>query len=160
MIKKPQRIPKIKIEKLPANTRVAVITALWNTDLTNNMEKECLKELNKHKLKIKTIKVAGSFELIAAAKVALLKKYDAVVVLGVVLNGETPHFDYVCQAVTSGMTNLAIEFGRPIGFGVLTCNDYKQAYQRAGFTDSKENKGKETAQAVLQSLIAHKQLAN
>ncbi len=159
MKKEPQRIPKIKIEKLPSKTRIAVITALWNTDLTNNMEKECLKELSKQKVKIKSVKVAGSFELIAAAKVALLKKYDAVVVLGVVLNGETPHFDYVCQAVTSGMTNLAIEFGKPIGFGVLTCNNYEQAYQRAGFKDSKENKGKETAEAVLQSLSAHKQLA-
>ena len=97
--------------------------------------------------------------MIAAAKVALVKKYDAVIVLGVVLNGETPHFDYVCQAVTSGMTNLAVEFGKPIGFGVLTCNNYKQAYQRAGFKDSKENKGKETAEAVLLSLISHKQLA-
>jgi len=153
------RIPKIKVSKLPTNTKIAVITALWNTDLTNNMETECLKELKKHKLKVTNIRVAGSFELIAAAKVALVKKYDAVIVLGVVLNGETPHFDYVCQAVTSGMTNLAVEFGKPIGFGVLTCNNYKQAYQRAGFKDSKENKGKETAEAVLLSLISHKQLA-
>lgn len=154
-----QRIPKIKIDKISQNTKVAVITALWNTDLTQNMESECLKELNKHKIKITTIKVAGSFELIAAAKVALVKKFDAVVVLGVVLNGETPHFDYVCQAVTKGMTELAVEYGKPIGFGVLTCNNYKQAYQRAGFKDSKENKGKETAEAVLLSLISHKQLA-
>ncbi|MFM7140275.1 MAG: 6,7-dimethyl-8-ribityllumazine synthase, partial [Actinomycetes bacterium] len=117
-----QRIPKIKIDKISQNTKVAVITALWNTDLTQNMESECLKELNKHKIKITTIKVAGSFELIAAAKVALVKKYDAIVVLGVVLNGETPHFDYVCQAVTKGMTELAVEYGKPIGFGVLTCN--------------------------------------
>ncbi len=158
-MKDPQRIPKIKITKMPNNTKIAVITALWNTDLTQNMEKECLKELNRHKIKIKKINVAGSFELIAAAKVALVKKYDAVIVLGVVLNGETPHFDYVCQAVTNGMTNLAVEFGKPIGFGVLTCNNYKQAYQRAGFKDSKENKGKETAEAVLLSLISHKELA-
>lgn len=153
------RIPKIKVSKIPTNTKIAVITALWNTDLTNNMETECLKELKKHKLKVTNTRVAGSFELIAAAKVALVKKYDAVIVLGVVLNGETPHFDYVCQAVTSGMTNLAVEFGKPIGFGVLTCNNYKQAYQRAGFKDSKENKGKETAEAVLLSLISHKLLA-
>ncbi|MFM1826172.1 MAG: hypothetical protein RLZZ37_807 [Actinomycetota bacterium] len=158
-MKDPQRIPKIKITKMPNNTKIAVITALWNTDLTQNMEKECLKELNRHKIKIKKINVAGSFELIAAAKVALVKKFDAVIVLGVVLNGETPHFDYVCQAVTNGMTNLAVEFGKPIGFGVLTCNNYKQAYQRAGFKDSKENKGKETAEAVLLSLISHKELA-
>jgi len=158
-MKDPQRIPKIKITKMPNNTKIAVITALWNTDLTQNIEKECLKELNRHKIKIKKINVAGSFELIAAAKVALVKKYDAVIVLGVVLNGETPHFDYVCQAVTNGMTNLAVEFGKPIGFGVLTCNNYKQAYQRAGFKDSKENKGKETAEAVLLSLISHKELA-
>lgn len=158
-MKPTQRIPKIKISKLPANTKIAVITALWNTDLTQNMEKECLKELNKHNIKITTVKVAGSFELISAAKVALRKKFDAVIVLGVVLNGETPHFDYVCQAVTNGVTNLSVEYGKPIGFGVLTCNNYKQAYQRAGFKDSKENKGKETAEAVLLSLISHKNLA-
>ncbi|MEY3470615.1 MAG: hypothetical protein RLZZ575_1075 [Actinomycetota bacterium] len=155
----PQRIPNINITKVPSSTKVAVITALWNTDLTENMENECLKELNKHKIKVKSFKVAGSFELIAAAKTALAKKYDAVIVLGVVLNGETPHFDYVCQAVTNGMTQLAVEFGKPIGFGVLTCNDYQQAYQRSGFKDSKENKGKETAEAVLLSLLTHKQLA-
>ena len=57
------------------------------------------------------------------------------------------------------MTQLAVEFGKPIGFGVLTCNDYQQAYQRSGFKDSKENKGKETAEAVLLSLLTHKQLA-
>ena len=99
----PQRIPNINITKVPSSTKVAVITALWNTDLTEKMENECLKELNKHKIKVKSFKVAGSFELIAAAKTALAKKYDAVIVLGVVLNGETPHFDYVCQAVTNGM---------------------------------------------------------
>lgn len=154
-----QRIPKIKITNIPSNTKVAVITALWNTDLTQNMEKECLKELGKHKIKITSVKVAGSFELISAAKTALVKKFDAVIVLGVVLNGETPHFDYVCQAVTNGVTNLSVEYGKPIGFGVLTCNNYKQAYQRAGFKDSKENKGKETAEAVLLSLISHKELA-
>ncbi len=154
-----QRIPKIIIGKIPQSTKVAVITALWNTDLTQKMESECVKELNKQNIKITAIKVAGSFELIAAAKEALVKKFDAVVVLGVILNGETPHFDYVCQAVTKGITDLAVEYGKPIGFGVLTCNDYKQAYQRAGFKDSKENKGKETAEAVLLSLISHKQLA-
>lgn len=154
-----QRIPKIEIKKVPKSTKIAVITALWNTDLTENMQTECIKELDKFNIKIKRINVAGSFELIAAAKVALAKKFDAVVVLGVILNGETPHFDYVCQAVTQGMTDLAVEYGKPIGFGVLTCNNYEQAYQRAGFKDSKENKGKETAEAVLLSLISHKQLA-
>lgn len=154
-----QRIPKIEIKKVPKSTKIAVITALWNTDLTENMQTECIKVLDKFNIKIKTVNVAGSFELIAAAKAALVKKFDAVVVLGVILNGETPHFDYVCQAVTQGMTDLAVEYGKPIGFGVLTCNNYEQAYQRAGFKDSKENKGKETAEAVLLSLISHKQLA-
>lgn len=154
-----QRIPKIEIKKVPKSTKIAVITALWNTDLTENMQTECIKVLDKFNIKIKTVNVAGSFELIAAAKVAMVKKFDAVVVLGVILNGETPHFDYVCQAVTQGMTDLAVEYGKPIGFGVLTCNNYEQAYQRAGFKDSKENKGKETAEAVLLSLISHKQLA-
>ena len=153
------RIPQISNLPIPKNTKIAVITALWNKELTDQMRQECVKEISLNHLKCTQVEVAGSFELIAATKQALSKKFDAVIALGVVLNGETPHFEYVCQAVTSGLTSLAVEYGKPIGFGVLTCNNYQQAYDRAGFSDSKENKGKETAQAVLQSIFAHKSLS-
>ncbi len=157
-MKDPQRIPKIKITKMPNNTKIAVITALWNTDLTQNMEKECLKELNRHKIKIKKINVAGSFELIAAAKVALVKKYDAVIVLGVVLNGETPHFDYVCQGVTQGIMQVSLTRSKPIGFGVLTVDTVEQAIARSGIAGSKEDKGFDATVAALELLKVKRDL--
>jgi 6,7-dimethyl-8-ribityllumazine synthase len=87
-----------------------------------------------------------------------LKKFDAVIALGVVLRGETPHFEYVSNAVTNGLTQIAADTGKPIGFGVLTCDNHEQAKARAGFPESIENKGKESALAVLQSLNEHKKL--
>jgi 6,7-dimethyl-8-ribityllumazine synthase len=71
------------------------------------------------------------------------------VALGVVIRGGTPHFDYVCQAATHGLTQVAVEAGRPIGFGVLTCDDESQALARAGLPGSVEDKGAEAAAAVL-----------
>jgi len=105
-----------------------------------------------------SIEVSGSFELISATKYAIDKKFDAVVALGVVIKGDTPHFDYVCMGVTNGIAHIAAETGKPIGFGVLTCDTEKQARERAGFSDSIENKGRDSALAVLQSLMNHKKL--
>ena len=86
-----QRIPEIKIEKVKKSTRIAVVTAIWNQDLTDKMQEECIKTLKEYGLKPVSIRVSGSFELVAATKQALLKKFDAVIALGVVLRGETPH---------------------------------------------------------------------
>ena len=135
-----------------------MITAIWNRDLTEKMEEQCLKTLKGYGIKPTSIQVSGSFELIAAARNAILKKYDAVIVLGVVLRGETPHFEYISMAVTNGITQIASESGKPIGFGVLTCDNYEQAKARAGFEGSIENKGQECAIAVLLSLSEHKKL--
>jgi len=153
-----QRIPEIKIGKIKKSTRIAVITAIWNQDLTDHMLNQCNLTLADHGIKPTSIRVTGSFELIAATKAAVNKKFDAVIALGVVLKGETPHFDYVCQAVTNGLTQIAAETGKPIGFGVLTCDNHAQAKARAGFPGSIEDKGKDTAMAVLNSLIEHKKL--
>lgn len=153
-----QRIPEIKIEKVKNSTKIAVVTAIWNQDLTDKMLEECLKTLKEFGLKPVSIRVSGSFELVAATKQAFLKKFDAVIALGVVLRGETPHFEYVSTAVTNGLTQIAADTGKPIGFGVLTCDNHEQAKARAGFPGSIENKGKESALAVLQSLNEHKKL--
>jgi 6,7-dimethyl-8-ribityllumazine synthase len=75
-----------------------------------------------------------------------------------VLRGETPHFEYVSMAVTNGLTQIAADTGKPIGFGVLTCDNHEQAKARAGFPESIENKGKDSALAVLLSLNEHKKL--
>ena len=153
-----QKIPDIKIEKVKKSSKVAVIAAIWNQDLTDNMMSECLKTLKEYGLKPVSIRVSGSFELIAATKQAFLQKFDAVIVLGVVLRGETPHFEYVSMAVTNGLTQIAADSGKPIGFGVLTCDNHEQAKARAGFPESIENKGKDSALAVLLSLNEHKKL--
>ena len=153
-----QKIPDIKIEKVKKSSKVAVIAANWNQDLTDNMMSECLKTLKEYGLKPVSIRVSGSFELIAATKQAFLQKLDAVIALGVVLRGETPHFEYVSMAVTNGLTQIAADSGKPIGFGVLTCDNHEQAKARAGFPESIENKGKDSALAVLLSLNEHKKL--
>ena len=83
------------------------------------------------------------------SRLASSMMFDALVALGVVIRGGTPHFDYVCQAATSGITQVCVNTGVPIGFGVLTCDDEQQAVDRAGLPESREDKGFEAAQAAI-----------
>lgn len=99
------------------------------------------------------VRVPGSFELPVVAA-ALADTYDALVVLGVVIRGGTPHFDYVCQGVTQGITQVSVTTATPIGFGVLTCDTEEQAFDRAGGPGAKEDKGYEATAAALQTLQA------
>jgi 6,7-dimethyl-8-ribityllumazine synthase len=95
------------------------------------------------------LRVPGSFELPVAARKLADQGYDAVVALGVVIRGGTPHFDYVCQGVTAGLTQVSVTTGVPIGFGVLTCDTEAQALDRAGLTGSAEDKGHEATTAAI-----------
>jgi 6,7-dimethyl-8-ribityllumazine synthase len=95
------------------------------------------------------IRVPGTFELALAAQ-RVAPKVDAVVALGVVIRGGTPHFDYVCRAATDGLLRVSLDTGKPIGFGVLTCDDEAQALDRAGLPGSAEDKGAEAAAAALE----------
>jgi 6,7-dimethyl-8-ribityllumazine synthase len=99
------------------------------------------------------VKVPGSFEIPIAASAAIDDDVDAVIALGVIIRGETPHFEYVAQGVTQGLVSLMIESGTPIGFGVLTCDNEKQAIDRAGLPGSKEDKGKEAAYAAIATAL-------
>jgi 6,7-dimethyl-8-ribityllumazine synthase len=99
--------------------------------------------------KIKVIYVPGSFEIPLAAQRAFESGFDAVVAVGLVLKGETPHFDYVCQGVTQGVIDVQLKFSKPIGYGVLMCNDLDQAIARSGVPGSKEDKGYDAAIAAL-----------
>lgn len=96
--------------------------------------------------------VPGAFELPLAAKYAIEQGADAVIALGVVIRGETPHFDYVCASATDGLTSLQLSSGVPIGFGLLTVDNQEQALSRAGLEGSKEDKGAEAVQAALHML--------
>jgi 6,7-dimethyl-8-ribityllumazine synthase len=100
------------------------------------------------------VRVPGTFELPVAALAAARSGFDAVVALGVVIRGGTPHFDYVCSAATDGLTRVALDTGVPVGFGVLTCDDEQQALDRAGLPGSREDKGYESAQAAVATAVA------
>jgi 6,7-dimethyl-8-ribityllumazine synthase len=91
--------------------------------------------------------VPGSFELPVAARALADRGYDAVVALGVVIRGGTPHFDYVCTAAATGLTDVTVRTGVPVGFGVLTCDDQAQALDRAGLPHSRADKGYEATAA-------------
>jgi 6,7-dimethyl-8-ribityllumazine synthase len=100
------------------------------------------------------VRVPGTFELpVAAARVATAD-FDAIVALGVVIRGGTPHFEYVCNAATDGLTQVSVRTGIPIGFGVLTCDTDEQALDRAGLPGSKEDKGYEATVAAMSAAVA------
>jgi 6,7-dimethyl-8-ribityllumazine synthase len=99
------------------------------------------------------IRVPGAFELPVTAKALALQRYDAVVALGVVIRGGTPHFEYVCAAATDGLTRVAVETCVPVGFGLLTCDTMEQALDRAGLPDSSEDKGREAAMAAVETAL-------
>jgi len=96
--------------------------------------------------------IPGAFELPLAAQQAIEKGAQAVIALGVVIRGETPHFDYVCNAATDGLTRVQLDSSVPIGFGLLTVNNEDEALARAGLEGSKEDKGAEAVQAALSML--------
>ena len=98
------------------------------------------------------VRVPGAFELPVVAA-ALAERHDAVVALGVVIRGGTPHFEYVCDAATDGLTRVALDTGVPVGFGVLTCDTEEQALDRAGLAGSHEDKGYEAAAAALATAL-------
>jgi 6,7-dimethyl-8-ribityllumazine synthase len=139
--------------------RVAVVAASWHQKvmdaLVGNAEQR-LAELGVQESTV--VRVPGSFELpVVAARLATT--YDAVVALGVVIRGGTPHFDYVCQSVTDGLGRVALDSGVPVGFGVLTCDDEQQALDRAGLDGSRENKGREAAEAAVATAVTLRRLA-
>ena len=108
---------------------------------------------------VRLLRVPGAFELPVAAARLAAERFDAIVALGVVIRGGTPHFEYVCRAATDGLTQLSIRTGIPIGFGVLTCEDDAQALDRAGLPGSTEDKGYEAAQAALATAVTLRDLA-
>ncbi len=99
------------------------------------------------------VRVAGAVEIPVVAQ-ELARKHDAVIALGAVIRGGTPHFDYVCQSVTHGLTEVALRESTPVGNGVLTCDTLEQARDRAGLPGSVENKGAEAALAALDTAVA------
>lgn len=135
--------------------RVAVVAASWHETVMDGLLGGALRALKEAGVPDPTVvRVPGSFELPVAAARLANSGYDAIVALGVVVRGGTPHFDYVCQAATDGLTSVSVRTGVPIGFGVLTCDNDEQALARAGLPDSDEDKGYEAAQAAVATASA------
>lgn len=144
--------PKIEVKGL-ASKKVAIVTSQWHPEICDALVAGAQRALNEAGVTQSTVrKVAGSFEIPLASQMLLDEGFDAVVTVGLVLRGETPHFDYVCQGVTSGVMDVMLSRGKPIGFGVLMCDDLDQARARSGLPGSKEDKGYDAAIAALDLL--------
>jgi 6,7-dimethyl-8-ribityllumazine synthase len=129
--------------------RVAIVASSWHDTVMDGLIAGATAACT-HAGSVSVLyRVPGSFELPLAAQVAASAGFDAVVALGVIIRGGTPHFEFVCDAATSGLSRVALDTGVPIGFGLLTCDDEAQALDRAGLTDSHEDKGREAAEAAL-----------
>lgn len=142
-----------------AQLRVGIVAAQWHTQVTDALldnARKALAELGIDEPRV--VRVPGCFELPVAAQALARRRYDAIVALGVVVRGGTPHFDYVCRAATDGLTRLAVETGIPVGFGVLTCDTEAQALDRAGLPGSAEDKGREAARSAVATALTLKGL--
>ena len=135
--------------------KVVVVAASWHTVVMDGLLAGAQRALEAaHVEDVTIVRVPGTFELPVAAQVAAAGGADAVVALGVVIRGGTPHFEYVCQAATQGLSEVALRTGVPVGFGLLTCDDDAQALDRAGLPGSSEDKGAEAAEAAVSTVVA------
>ncbi|MBX9244575.1 6,7-dimethyl-8-ribityllumazine synthase [Actinotalea ferrariae] len=135
--------------------RVSVVAASWHTQVMDGLVAGAHRALAAaHVTDVSLLRVPGSFELPVAAGRLARTGVDAVVALGVVIRGGTPHFEYVCAAATQGLTDVAVRTGVPVGFGLLTCDDEQQALDRAGLPGSTEDKGAEAAEAAVATVLA------
>jgi 6,7-dimethyl-8-ribityllumazine synthase len=136
-----------------AGLRVAIIAASWHLTVMDGLIDGATRGLAEAGVvTVDLVRVPGTFELAVACS-RLARSYDAVVALGVVIRGGTPHFDYICQAATMGLTEVSVRTGVPVGFGVLTCDDEQQALDRAGLEGSSEDKGHEAATAAVATAV-------
>ncbi len=133
--------------------RVVIVASSWHTTVMDGLIEGATRVISDAGITPELHRVPGTFELSIAAREAALSGADAVVALGVVIRGGTPHFDFVCNAATDGLNRVALDTGVPVGFGVLTCDDEKQALDRAGLPNSIEDKGAEAASAALNTWV-------
>jgi 6,7-dimethyl-8-ribityllumazine synthase len=143
-----------------SDLRVAVVAASWHTQVMDGLLAGAQRALGDFGVvDAEVVRVPGAFELPVVADALAAQGYDAVVALGVVIRGGTPHFDFVCNAATDGLTRVALDHRVAVGFGVLTCDTDEQAIDRAGLEGSKEDKGYEATSAALLTAKMLKSLA-
>ncbi len=133
--------------------RVVIVAGQWHDVITDGLIAGAQRVLAASGAAWELVRVPGSFELPVAAQAALAGGADAVVALGVIIRGGTPHFEFVSAAATDGLTRVALDAGKPVGFGVLTLDDEQQGLDRAGLPGSREDKGAEAADAALRTAL-------
>jgi 6,7-dimethyl-8-ribityllumazine synthase len=141
-----------------SDVRLAIVASTWHEEICNALLDGALRVAKDSGIAAPTIvRVLGAIEIPVVAQ-ALAERHDAVVALGVVIRGQTPHFDYVCDAVTQGLTRVSLDSSTPVANGVLTTNDEKQALDRAGLPGSAEDKGAQAAAAALSTALTLRDL--
>ena len=130
-------------------TVVDIVASLWHTEVMDGLLAGARRAVEAAGATARVLRVPGAFELPVVAEKLARSGSTAIVCLGVVVRGDTPHFDYVCEAVTRGLTDVARHHTVPVGFGVLTTDDDAQAIARAGLPGSREDKGAEAVEAAL-----------
>ena len=133
---------------------VVVIAGTWHETIADGLIAGAQRALDASGATSRVVRVPGSFELPVVAKAALEAGADAAVALGVIIRGGTPHFEFVSNAATDGLTRVALDTGKPVGFGVLTLDDEAQGIARAGLPGSQEDKGFEAADAAIRTALA------
>jgi len=133
---------------------VVIVAGSWHETISDGLIAGAQRTLDEAGASHTLVRVPGSFELPVVSKAALESGADAVVALGVIIRGGTPHFEYVSAAATDGLTRVALDTGKPVGFGVLTLDDEAQGIDRAGLAGSKEDKGAEAAHAAMATALS------
>lgn len=132
--------------------RVAVVASSWHRTVTDALVAAATTAARATGAEVEVTRVPGAFEVPVVAG-ALAEANDAVVALAVVIRGGTPHFDFVCRAVTDGLVRVSLDSGKPVGFGVLTCDNEGQALDRAGLPGSTEDKGTEAVLSAIETAL-------
>ena len=141
-----------------AGLSLGIVATTWHAEITDQLLERAIAAAKASGITDPTVvRAPGAVELPVVAQ-ALTERHDAVVALGVVVRGGTPHFEYVCDAVTAGLTRVALDAGKPVGNGVLTCDTEDQARNRAGLPDSAEDKGWEATIAALATALTLREL--
>jgi 6,7-dimethyl-8-ribityllumazine synthase len=135
--------------------RIAIVSARWHQEVSDGLLAGAERALAGCKIEdIAVVRVPGAFELPVMAKALAAQRYDAVVALGVVIRGGTPHFEFVARAAADGLARVAVDTGVPVGFGLLTCDTAEQALDRCGLPGSSEDKGREAAVAAVETALS------
>jgi 6,7-dimethyl-8-ribityllumazine synthase len=141
-----------------SGVRLAIVASTWHTEICDSLLAGARKVADDWGVKDPTVvRVLGAIEIPVVAQ-ALTRGHDAVVALGVVIRGATPHFDYVCEAVTQGLTRVSLDASTPVANGVLTTNTEEQARDRAGLPTSAEDKGAQATAAALSTALTLRDL--